>query len=73
MTKYLFTLIFAAAMISAATAQRSSNDSKKAIQEAITYAGSVAFVHTDKKTGGVGSLLLHQSPPHNNFGFLYPK
>lgn len=41
MKKYLFTLIFAATVISAATAQKTS---KEDIEDAITYARNVAFV-----------------------------
>ena len=57
MKKYLLTLIFSAAMISAATAQKSSNEENAAIQDAISYAGSVAFVHTDKNTGVLKNML----------------
>ena len=46
--KFLFTLIFAVAMISAAMAQRSSDEKNAAVKEAITYAENVAFVLADK-------------------------
>ena len=48
MTKYLFSLIFAATMISAAIVQKKQT----AIEKAIIYAQNVAFVHTKINTEG---------------------
>ena len=69
MAKYLFAFIFAATIISAATAQESSKESNAAIQDAINYAESVAFVHTDKNTGVFKSMLNPKNIEHPAFVF----
>jgi hypothetical protein len=69
MTKFFFTLIFAASIISAAMAQESSNEEKETMKEAITYAESVAFVFVDKNKGILKNMLNPKYMPNPAFVF----
>ncbi len=57
MTKFLFTVIFATTIISAAMAQKTSKEEKAAIQDAVSYAGSVAFVYANTNAGVLKNML----------------
>ena len=64
---FCLTLIFAAAIISAITAQRSPNGENASIQDAIIYAKSVTFVFADKNTGALKNALNSKMIEHPAF------